>query len=155
MGDDLVRISDVLDGFGIRVGLGRSKDASVIWSRWTEIVGDAIAAHAEPSSLRDGVLKVRADSPTWAAELSYLVEEMRGKANALIGRQSVVEVRVWTGPGRVKREAMRHTRSSSDPAPAAADRAAKSPPAVDPREAFERAREAWRRRHKNEGPGPR
>jgi hypothetical protein len=154
MGDDLVRISDVLDGFGIKVGLGRSKDASVIWSRWTGIVGDAIAAHAEPSSLRDGVLKVRADSPTWAAELGYLVEEIRGKANALIGRQSVVEVRVWTGPGRVTREAMRHTSRSSDPTPAV-EKTAKRPPAVDPREAFEKAREAWRRRHENEGPGPR
>ena len=152
---DLVRISDVLDGFGIKVGLGRSKDASVIWSRWTEIVGDAVAAHAEPSSLRDGVLKVRADSPTWAAELGYLVEEIRSKANALIGRQSVVEVRVWTGPGRVTGEAMRHTRGASDSGTAAADRAAKRPPAADPREAFERAREAWRRRHEEGGPGPR
>jgi hypothetical protein len=154
MDDDLVRISDVLDGFGIKIGLGRSKDASVVWSRWTEIVGDAIAAHAEPSSLRDGVLKVRADSPTWAAELGYLVEEIRGKANALIGRQSVVDVRVWTGPGHVTREVMRHTRGSSDPR-VAADQAAKRPPAIEPREAFERAREAWRRRHEDEGPGPR
>jgi hypothetical protein len=153
MGDDLVRIRDVLDGFGIKVGLGRSKDASVIWSRWPEIVGDAVAAHAEPSSLRDGVLKVRADSPTWAAELGYLVEEIRGKANALIGGQSVVEVRVWTGPGRVSKEATRHTGVSSDPAEA--DRSAKRPPAADPREAFERAREAWRRRHNDEGPDPR
>ena len=155
MGDDLVRIRDVLDGFGIKVGLGRSKDASVIWSRWPEIVGDAVAAHAEPSSLRDGVLKVRADSPTWAAELGYLVEEIRGKANALIGGQSVVEVRVWTGPGRVSKEATRHTGVSPDPAEAATDSAAKRPPAADPREAFERAREAWRRRHNDEGRDPR
>ena len=153
MGDP-VRIRDVLDGFGIKVGLGRSKDASVIWSRWTEIVGDAVAAHAEPSSLRDGVLKVRADSPTWAAELGYLVEEIRAKVNALIGRQSVVEVRVWTGPGHVTGEAVRHTRSSSDPAPAVTDRAAKRPPAADPREAFERAREAWRRRREDEDQAP-
>jgi len=154
MGDP-VRIRDVLDGFGIKVGLGRSKDASVIWSRWTEIVGDAVAAHAEPSSLRDGVLKVRADSPTWAAELGYLVEEVRAKANALIGRQSVVEVRVWTGPAHVTGEATRHATGASDSNSAAADRAAKRPPAADPREAFERAREAWRRRHEDEGPDPR
>ena len=154
MGDP-VRIRDVLDGFGIKVGLGRSKDASVIWSRWTEIVGDAVALHAEPSSLRDGVLKVRADSPTWAAELGYLVEEIRAKANALIGRQSVVEVRVWTGPGRVAGAVKPDTRDTSDSAPAAPDRVAKRPPATDPREAFERAREAWRRRHEDEGPDPR
>jgi predicted nucleic acid-binding Zn ribbon protein len=154
MGDDLVRIRDVLDGFGVKVGLGRSKDASVIWSRWSEIVGDAVAAHAEPSSLRDGVLKVRADSPTWAAELGYLVEEIRTRANALVGRQSVVEVRVWTSPGRVAGEAKRRTRGPSSASPAATEEATKRPPTTDPQEAFERAREAWRRRNANEGQAP-
>jgi predicted nucleic acid-binding Zn ribbon protein len=154
MGDDLVRIRDVLDGFGVKVGLGRSKDAGVIWSRWSEIVGDAVAAHAEPSSLRDGVLKVRADSPTWAAELGYLVKEIRASANALIGRQSVVEVRVWTGPGRVAEEMKRHTRGPSSASPATTEEAAQRPPVTDPREAFERARDAWRRRNADEGQAP-
>jgi hypothetical protein len=146
MGDDLVRIRDVLDGLGIKVGLGRSRDASVIWSRWTEIVGDAVAAHAEPSSLREGVLKVRADSPAWAAELGYLVGEIRTRANALIGRQSVVEVRVWTSHARIAVRAKGHDdRTSSD-----AEKAVKSAPAKDPHAALERAREAWRRRGANE-----
>jgi predicted nucleic acid-binding Zn ribbon protein len=152
--DDVVRIRDVLDGFGVKLGLGRSRDASVIWSRWTEIVGDAVAAHAEPSSLREGVLQVRADSPTWAAELGYLVAEIRARANALIGRESVVEVRVWTGPGRVGK-ANRHARNSAATrtAPTTEQGAEKGAP-PDPQEAFERAREAWRRRRVTEGPDP-
>ncbi len=139
----------MLDGFGVKVGLGRSRDANVIWSRWIEIVGDAIAAHAEPSSLRDGVLKVRADSPTWAAELGYLVGEIKSSANALIGRPAVTEVRVWTGPGRVSKDKKRE--SSRSPA---AGEATKRPPAKDPQEALERAREAWRRRHASEETDP-
>ena len=149
VGNELVRIRDVLDGFGVKVGLGRSRDANVIWSRWIEIVGDAIAAHAEPSSLRDGVLKVRADSPTWAAELGYLVGEIKARANALIGRPAVTEVRVWTGPGRVSKEKKRQSGSSPT-----AGEATPRPPAKDPQEALERAREAWRRRHANEGTDP-
>jgi len=151
MGEDLVRIRDVLDGFGTKVGLGRSRDANVIWSRWTEIVGDAVAAHAEPSSLREGVLKVRADSPAWAAELGYLVGEIRAGANALIGRQAVVEVRVWTTPAPIAAKPKPHTGSASS----VAEDAAKRVPAKDPHEALERAREAWRRRSANEDRDPR
>jgi predicted nucleic acid-binding Zn ribbon protein len=154
MGDDLVRIRDVLDGFGVKLGLGRSKDASVIWSRWSEIVGDAVAAHAEPSSLREGVLKVRADSPTWAAELGYLVAEIRARANALIGRESVVEVRVWTGPGNIAGKAKRHARPSAPTPTTPTEQGGNKGAAPDPQDAFERAREAWRRRRATEGPDP-
>jgi len=151
MGDGLVRIGEVLDGLGTRVGLGRSKDAGVIWSRWTEIVGDAIGAHAEPSSLREGVLKVRADSPAWAAELGYLAADIKARANALIGRPSVLEVRVWTGPGRIRSGG----RGDAKPSGATTGKPPKRPPAEDPLEAFERAREAWRRRRSNGGRDPR
>jgi len=151
MGDGLVRIGEVLDGLGAKVGLGRSKDSGVIWSRWTEIVGDAIGAHAEPSSLREGVLKVRADSPAWAAELGYLAADIKSRANALIGRQSVLEVRVWTGPGRIRTPRKRDPKLSG----AVGDKPPSGPPAEDPLEAFERAHQAWRRRHSNEGRDPR
>jgi predicted nucleic acid-binding Zn ribbon protein len=153
MGNEIVRIRDVLDGFGVKVGLGRSRDANVIWSRWIELVGDAIAAHAEPSSLRDGVLKVWADSPTWAAELGYLVGEIKARANALIGRPAVTEVRIWTGPGRVSKEKRQSGRSPSAGA-APAGEAIQRAPAEDPQEALERAREAWRRRHATGGTDP-
>jgi len=150
MGDDLVRIRDVLDGYGTKVGLGRSRDSSVIWSRWSEIVGEAVAAHAEPSSLREGVLKVRTDSPAWAAELGYLVGEIRARANALIGRQSVVEVRVWTSPGGVAMKPKGRSGSTPSAATTGADEAGKKATPTDPHEALERAREAWRRRSEDE-----
>lgn len=139
MGKDLVRAGEVLDGLGMRLGLGRSADSGVIWNRWERIVGDGIAAHAEPSSLRDGVLRVRAESPAWAGELSYLAGEIKSRANGLIGRAAVTEVRVWTGPGKITRASARR---SGDPPPARPSREREA----DPMEAFERARTAWRRR---------
>lgn len=147
MGNELVRIRDVLDGLSTRVGLGRSRDAGVIWSRWTEIVGDAIGAHAEPSSLREGVLKVRADSPAWATELGYLAADIKTRANSLIGREAVVQVRVWTGPGLLGGT----TKSAATADTTTPEPPEKRPSATDPLEAFERARAAWRRRHSREG----
>ncbi|MGH2733955.1 MAG: DciA family protein, partial [Actinomycetota bacterium] len=67
MGSDAPqRLGDLLDGIGARLGLARSADARTVWGRWGEIVGDGVSEHAEPSSLRDGVLRVRTDSPAWA-----------------------------------------------------------------------------------------
>ena len=136
MGDDLVPIGEVLDPLGVRMGLGRSRDAGLIWSRWSQIVGPSIAEHAEPSSLREGVLRVRADSPTWATELGYLAADIKARANELIGRGSVQEVRVWTGPGAIKPPAQRRAAR-----PEERDRVS----AEDPMKALERAQQAWRR----------
>jgi predicted nucleic acid-binding Zn ribbon protein len=139
MSKDFVRVGEVLNGLGVRLGIGRSADVGIIWKRWDQIVGATLAGHAEPSSLRDGLLRIRAESPAWAAELGYLAGEIRTRANELVGRKAVTDVRVWTGPGDVVRAtpnvAQDHgERGRGDSSPA------------DPMEAFERARTAWRRR---------
>lgn len=135
---------------GTRAGIADPRATGIVWARWSEIVGPAIAANAEPTSLRDGVLRVRATTPTWATELTYLASEIRSRANELAGAEVVSEVRVWTGPGPV-------TRATPQPATERFDGgrdderatpAAEASPA-DPASilsAFERARAAWLRR---------
>jgi predicted nucleic acid-binding Zn ribbon protein len=139
MGKDFVRVGEVLNGLGLRLGLGRSADIGIIWKRWDQIVGPTIAGHAEPGSLRDGLLRIRAESPAWAAELAYLAGEIKTRANDLVGRSAVTDVRVWTGPGRVVRPAPKVSQDHDN-----MERADKA--ATDPMEAFERARTAWLRR---------
>jgi hypothetical protein len=115
-------------------------EAGTLWRCWNELVGDTIAMHAGPSSLRAGVLRIRAESPAWAMEIGYLREEIRRRVNESLGREIVTEVRVWTGPpGGV--DGCRHPKATT---PSSAERPAA--PATDPGEAFERARAAWRRR---------
>ncbi|MDQ4058492.1 MAG: DUF721 domain-containing protein [Actinomycetota bacterium] len=138
MGKDPARVGEVLDGLGVRLGLGRSSDVGIIWTRWDQIVGTTIAGHAEPSSLRDGLLKIRAESPVWAAELGYLAGEIKSRANRLAGRKAVTEVRVWTGPGGIRATPrVAHDPGPKGPAPS---------PSADPVEALKRARAAWCRR---------
>jgi predicted nucleic acid-binding Zn ribbon protein len=43
---------------------------------WADAVGEAVAAHARPRILRDGVLLVEVDSPEWATQLRYLEEDI-------------------------------------------------------------------------------
>jgi len=148
MKDDIPpRLGDLLDTSTRGAGIEDAAGTGTVWNKWSAIVGPDIALHAEPSSLRGGVLRVRADSPAWATELGYLGEEIRRRANEVVGTDLVAEVRVWTGPGRIR---------SAPPA-------RKTPPLavvkahdrdVDPVKAFQRAFQAWRNRRRG-APGDR
>ena len=137
------RIKDLLQGVGERLGFRGAIETGLVWSRWNDIVGDTVAAHAEPTSLREGVLRVRTDSPTWATEVGYLGQEIKRAANQVAGVELVSEVRVWTAPGSIEgpNRAAPDLRPTHPTAPPEVGRA-------DPETAFERARQAWERRGK-------
>jgi hypothetical protein len=138
--DRLKRIRDLLPGAARRAGVGEEAiDAGRVFRRWRDVVGPQIADHAEPTSLRRGVLRVRADSPAWATEIGYLGGDIRARVNEAAGRALVAEVRVWTGPP------MRRPRVPEGGAEASLSRPSKKSAAAEPAEAFERARDAWRR----------
>ena len=136
------RLKDLLGGGGARLGLEDTRATGMVWAHWAEIVGEVVAKNAEPTSLKKGVLRVRATSPTWAQELTYLAAEIRARANALTGAEVVREVRVWTGPGPVTRATGRATARAQD----GSDGDPGTQPPADLPEAFERARRAWARR---------
>ena len=113
----------------------------LVWARWQEIVGPGMATHCRPSSLREGVLRLRTDSPTWATEVGYLAEDIRRKVNEMAGEPLVTDVRVWVGP--FETEAARPTTErTSGEAPATSRKGSSG----DPLEALARAREAWAKR---------
>ena len=136
------RLRDVLGGVGSRLGLEDARATGMLWAKWGEIVGPSIAQNAEPTSLKKGILRIRATSPTWAQELSYLGGEIRSRANALAGRELVREVRVWTGPGEVVPATPEVSSRPQDELARATGEGTSS----DVFTAFERARAAWARR---------
>lgn len=142
MSDDPARIRDVLKELGA-MGIKAPTETAELWTRWAEIVGDQIAKHASPSSLRDGVLRLRVESPTWATEIGYLGEDIRSRVNAALRTDTVREVRAWVGS---RNEPVQGTGTVSeqprDRAPARRRRDADA----DPQEAFQRARGAWLRK---------
>lgn len=142
MRDDLRRLKDLLPEATGRLGIPSPEATGRVWSAWRDIVGPAVAAHAEPTSLRDGVLRVRTDSPAWATEIGYLADEIRTRANAVTGKALVSEVRVWTGPRPSSSLPGAGAGEPPGGGPAGVDRE----PARDPAEALERARNAWAKR---------
>lgn len=136
-------LRDCLRAVSKRLGLGGSLEAGRLWRSWPAIAGSAIAAHAEPTSLRDGVLRIRTDSPAWATELGYMGAEIARRANDTLGAPVVSEVRIWTAPGPVARAA---TAPSARARAANRGRVETPDPSSDPTRALTRARAAWGRR---------
>lgn len=130
------RLRDLLNPAGRKLGLGDAVDSGRVFERWNGIVGDDIAAHVRPTSLREGVLRVTASSPTWATEISYLAEDLVRRINAAVGRPLVTELKVtagaFEGTDRANKRSLKR--------PVEVPREARE---VDPLKAFEKARRAW------------
>jgi predicted nucleic acid-binding Zn ribbon protein len=95
-GDEPRSVRAGLDRVVKRMG-GPSLDAlNVVFGRWTEIVGEQIAAHTHPLALRGGALEVAVDDPAWAPELRFLEARILERLSAVLGdvRVDRIEVRV-------------------------------------------------------------
>lgn len=75
---------------------GKVAEGTVI-GRWAAVVGDEIADHAQPTSLKDGVLSVQAESTAWATQLRMLQSQILAKIARAVGNGVVTSLRI-TGP---------------------------------------------------------
>lgn len=69
-----------------------------LWSFWSDEVGPAIAGHAQPISLRAGVLTVSVDAPTWLQELQFLKDTLRQRLNTRLGQPLIDDLHFVSGP---------------------------------------------------------
>jgi predicted nucleic acid-binding Zn ribbon protein len=67
---------------------------------WPEAVGEVIAAQAEPTGERDGVLTVTCSSAVWAQELDLMGPELAGRLNAALGAERIRVLRCSAAPAR-------------------------------------------------------
>ena len=88
-------------GSVLRVALARGPLAELqhfeLWTAWDDVVGAAIARHAQPTRMRRGVLVVAVDGPEWMHELHYLKQDLRDRLNDRLGRRVVRDVYLVLG----------------------------------------------------------
>jgi predicted nucleic acid-binding Zn ribbon protein len=65
-----------------------------LFGSWAEIVGEEVAEHARPMSLRDGELTVQAASTAWATQLRLLQRQLLVKIAAGVGNGVVTKLKV-------------------------------------------------------------
>ena len=89
-------VGDVVDRVVQGLGAPAAKAFSTVFSHWAEVVGDQVAAHTRPLSLRGGRLVVAVEEPGWATQLRWLEADLLRRLEDACGADVVtaIEVRV-------------------------------------------------------------
>jgi predicted nucleic acid-binding Zn ribbon protein len=94
---DPQRLGDVTEQYVTERGWQRPLSEARLFSEWAAIVGTDVAAHCRPSGLRDGELRISAESTAWATQLRLLGARLLARIVAETGPEIVTRV-VVTGP---------------------------------------------------------
>lgn len=87
----------MLAGYVEQLGWGRPLAEGRVFSDWAQLVGADVAAHCTPQSLRDGELRIAAESTAWASQLRLLGATLLARLVAELGPQVVTKLHV-SGP---------------------------------------------------------
>jgi predicted nucleic acid-binding Zn ribbon protein len=71
---------------------------AAVFAHWEQLVGPEIAAHAEPRSLRAGVLLLAVDQSGWATQLRYLAPDLLGRLRLATGTTEITEIQIRVAP---------------------------------------------------------
>lgn len=91
---DPERIGSAVDRVARRLGAPTAHALSGLFNRWGEMVGESIAAHATPVSLKSGRLLVEVDSSAWATQLKYMTTELVARCCDELGAGAVKQIDV-------------------------------------------------------------
>ena len=98
---DPMSLGESLDGLvrsmqgGPRREAGAAQAMGGVFGRWTEIVGDAVAAHVQPIRLDGRRLVVEVSDPAWATQMRLLTDRVQQRIRDVTGTAvDTVEVRV-------------------------------------------------------------
>jgi len=92
----------VENGWNGRLSSGR------VFGGWDRLVGEEVAEHAQPVSLKDGELTVRASSTAWATQLRLLQGQLIAKIAAQVGHGVVKRMRIQGPSAPSWRKGPRH-----------------------------------------------
>jgi len=68
-----------------------------ILGAWNEIVGESVAAHSQPHSIRNRILFIDVAHPTWMQQLQFLKPTLLEKINTFLGESLIQDIRFKLG----------------------------------------------------------
>jgi len=89
---NLEPVSSLISGVLQRYGLDKRLDEYRAVSAWRQVVGPTIAAQAQATSIRDGVLFVDVATSVWMQELMLLREQIAAQLNEYLGARTVRQI---------------------------------------------------------------
>ena len=88
-----------LDALASTMGMTNVDGINALFVEWPEIVGEQLATHCKPRSLRDQVLTIEASDQQWATELTWMKPLVIERCCAALGDDAVTEVRILRKAG--------------------------------------------------------
>jgi len=107
-----VRAGDLVDRLLSGLGLDERLHQYRALIVWDEVVGPQIAARTRPVRIREGVLEVNVDQPTWMQQLQLMKPKILAMLNAELGKATIRDLYLKRG----KVEARSAAPSSPPPA---------------------------------------
>jgi len=80
------------------LGAAPVRQTDSLLSRWSEVVGEELAAHTTPLGVRHGVLLAEADDPAHASMLEWQERQVIERLSAGLGPDVVTRLRVRVKP---------------------------------------------------------
>ncbi len=93
-------VSKLLKGFGLDERLQQYRALIV----WEEVVGPQIAARTRPIRIREGILEVNVDQPTWMQQLQLMKPKILAQLNAELGKATIKDLFLKRGKVHVRAE---------------------------------------------------
>jgi predicted nucleic acid-binding Zn ribbon protein len=89
-----------LDRLLRNLGAPAARTVRSVFDDWAEVVGDSVAAQAQPVSLRRGRLVVAVPDAAWATQLRYLEPQLLARLAEAFGDDEVTAIDVRVRPER-------------------------------------------------------
>ncbi len=100
-GDEPVPLRDAIARVSRQLGMAAPDVIDTLIAHWRDIVGPAIAEHAQVRSVRDGECTIAVDGPAFATQLRYAANDLVARVNDHCGEGSVRSIRVVvSGPAK-------------------------------------------------------
>jgi len=81
-------VDKLLQGLGLDEKLHQYR-ALIIWE---DVVGPQIAARTKPVRIREGILEVNVDQPTWMQQLQLMKPKILAQLNAELGKATIKDL---------------------------------------------------------------
>lgn len=85
-------VGDILARMKKTTKLGLNLEQAAIWTHWEEIAGPYLAAHGRPRTVREGQLRIEADSAVWMHRFAYRKWSIIKRINRMAGRELVHDI---------------------------------------------------------------
>ena len=101
------RVGESLDAVMRGLGAPEASGVHLVFDRWSEVVGEALAARTRPLRMDGGRLVLAVDEPAIATHVRFLQAELLARLEALLGpgRVTALDLRVRAQALAAKRAA--------------------------------------------------